>query len=329
MAIRIHLDRKSQVPAYRQIIQQVTTRIRTGELKPGDKLPTERDLAAELKIARGTIKKAYEVLAQDKIIEAVQGRGSFVSSRQDILPAGRKERAVALIDNLLNELKNMKFSYREIQTIIDLKVMEREERLENFNVAAVDDVPEALAIFERQLGFLSQIKITPVLLDELAADRKPEARLKDFDLILTTSNHYSELLGMLPNLHAKIMQVAVSPSQETIIEMAGLGRAQRIGVVCQSEHFLKIVTTRLQELELASGPVDHLFIRDEARLPRFLEDLAVVFVPPGHLLQRRRENVAAVQAFTERGGKVIPFDYQIERGSLLHVDERIGQLLKH
>jgi len=327
MSTKISIDKQSQAPAYRQIIQQVTSLIRSGELKPGDKLPAERDLAAELKIARGTIKRAYEALSCDKIIEAVQGRGSFVSSRQDVFPAGRKERAVALIDRLLDELKNMKFSYREVQTIVDLKIMEREERLENFHVAAVDDVPEALAIFERQLGFLSRIKVTPMLLDELAADPKPEERLKDFDLILTTTNHYSELLGRLPNLQSRILQVAVSPSQETIIEMAGLGRGQRLGVVCQSEYFLRIVTERLKDLDLASGPVAHLFIRDEEKLPRFLESLDVVFVPPGHLLQRRRENVSAVQAFTERGGKVIPFDYQIERGSLLHVDERIGQLL--
>jgi hypothetical protein len=37
--------------------------------------------------------------------------------------------------------------------------------------------------------------------------------------------------------------------------------------------------------------------------------------------------MAAVQEFTQRGGKVITFDYQIERGSLLYVEERISQLL--
>ena len=221
----------------------------------------------------------------------------------------------------------MKFSYQEIRTIVELKIMEREERLENFHVAAVDDVPEALAIFERQLGFLSQVTVTPILLDELAADRRPEDRLKGFDLILTTTNHYSELLGMVPGLKAKVLQVAVSPSQETIITMAGLNPAQRMGVICQSEVFRRIVTGKLRDLELAAGPAPHLAIDDEAKIPEFLAKLDVVFVPPGYLIQKRRENVAAVQEFTERGGKVIPFDYQIERGSLLHVDEHISQLI--
>src|SRR5512135_2949149 len=298
MTVKIDIDKRSQAPAYRQIIQQVTSLIKDGVLKPGDKLPTERDLAAQLKIARGTIKKAYESLSRDKIIEAVQGRGSFISSRQDVLPAGRKERAVKLIERLLEELKTMKFSYQEIRTIIDLKILEREERLENFHVAAVDDVPEALAIFERQLGFLSQVTVTKVLLDELAADRNPESRLRDFDLILTTTNHYSELLGMLPTLKGKVLQVAVSPSQETIIEMAGLSPSQRKGVICESEYFLEIVTDKLKDLELASGPVAHLSIKEEERVPQFLEKLDVVFVPPGYVIQKKRENVAAVQEFT-------------------------------
>ena len=82
MAVKIKIDKKSQAPAYRQIIQQVTSLIKTGAFKPGDKLPTERQLALELRIARGTIKRAYESLVRDNFIEVAQGRGSFVSSRQ-------------------------------------------------------------------------------------------------------------------------------------------------------------------------------------------------------------------------------------------------------
>lgn len=327
MALKLSIEKKNQTPAYRQIIQQVTSLIRNGELKPGAKLPTERELAAELKIARGTIKKAYESLAKDRVIETAQGRGSFVSSRQDILPAGRKERAVKLIEGLLDELTEMKFSFQEIRALVDLKIIEKENRLEDFNVAAVDCNPETLSIFERQLGFLHQVKVARFLLDDIEADPMPEKKLKQFDLILTTSTHFSELIGRLPGLRDRIMKVAVSPSQETVIAMAGLSPTQRIGVVCESKNFLKLVAGRLNDLELTAGNVPHLFFKDEDKLPRFLSGMDVVFVPPGYLLQRRRENVSAVQTFTERGGKVVMFDYQIQRGSLLHVEERISQLL--
>jgi len=118
--------------------------IHEGRLKPGDKLPTERELASQLNIARGTVKKAYEVMARDGLIETTQGRGTFVSSRQDIIPTGRKERAQKIIDNLLDELRELNFSYQEIRTFVELAIIQREEKLENFNVAIIDCNPRKL-----------------------------------------------------------------------------------------------------------------------------------------------------------------------------------------
>jgi hypothetical protein len=284
-------------------------------------------LASQLNLARGTVKKAYEVMSRDGIIETTQGRGTFVSSRQDIIPSGRKERAQKIIDNLLDQLRGMNFSYQEIRTFFELAVIQREEKLENFNVAVVDCNPESLSIFERQLIFLKHVRVSRFLLDEIVADPEAERRLEPFDLILTTSTHYSELLGKVPALKDRLIQMAVSPSQETIIEMAGLSPVQRLGVVCESQNFLARVVARLKDMGLATGSIPCLFLKDENKLPAFLANLDVVFVPPGYQLQRQKENMAAVQEFTQRGGKVITFDYQIERGSLLYVEERISQLL--
>jgi DNA-binding transcriptional regulator YhcF (GntR family) len=305
----------------------VTSLIHDGVLNPGDKLPTERELANQLKIARGTVKKAYELMAKDGLLETTQGRGTFVSSRQDIIPRGRKERAMKMIDNLVDELRKLNFSYQEIRTFVELALIQREEKLENFNVAIIDCNPESLAIFERQLIILKHVRVSKILLDEIVSDPQAEKRLEPFDLILTTSTHYSELLGKVSGLKDRLIQVAVSPSQETIIEMASLSPVQRLGVVCESPNFLARVVARIKNLGLATGQIPCLFLKDEEKLPDFLEKVDVVFIPPGYQLQRKKENLAAVQDFTQRGGKVIVFDYQIERGSLLYVEERISQLL--
>ncbi len=327
MEIKLTIDKNSPVPAYRQIIKQITSLIHDNKLKPGDKLPTERELSAKLNLARGTVKKAYELMAADGLIETIQGRGTFISSRQDVIPAGRKERAIKLIDNLIDELRSMNFSYQEIKTFIDLSIMQREEKLEDFNVAIIDCNPESLFIFERQIIFLKRVRVAKFLLDDIVADPEAEKKLSPFDLILTTSTHYSELLGKIPSLKEKMMQVAVSPSQETIMEMASITPLQRLGVVCESQNFFNRVVARLKNMGLAAGTIPCLFLKDEEQLPEFLDSIDVVFIPPGYQLQRKKENLAAVQRFTERGGKVIVFDYQIERGSLLYVEEKISQLL--
>ena len=52
MGLVLEIQRTSDVPVYRQIIEQIVMRVRSGELKPGDQVPPERELSAQLGIAR-------------------------------------------------------------------------------------------------------------------------------------------------------------------------------------------------------------------------------------------------------------------------------------
>lgn len=323
----LRLDKKRDTPAYKQLIEGITTLVREGKIAPGEKLPAERDLAEELDLSRGTVKRAYGELARSGIIEVTQGRGSFVSARQNVISSGRKEDAIALIETLLTRLENMRFSYREVRNLIELKIIEREERRENFFIAAVDCNPEALSIYEKQLAFIASVRVVKVLLDGLTRDPAPERRMEGFEVIITTSTHYTELMGLLPGLRERIVQVVVSPSQNTIIDLAAITSSQKIGVVCESQKFLSIILGKLKDFKIVSTNVEHRFISDDSHIGDFLRDKQVVIVPPNCPLLRDRAEAAAVQEFTQRGGKVIAFDFQIERGSLLYVEERIKALL--
>jgi len=328
MALKIKINSDSDAPAYLQVVEGVTARIRSGKLKPGDKLPSERELAESLGLARGTVKQAYANLLKNHLIDVTQGRGTFVSSKQDVMPKRRKEKAISLIQNLLSDLVSMNFTHREIRNLMDLKIMEREALFENLFIAAVDCNQESLEIYERQIGFLSHVKIVKVLLDDLAAEDNPEERLKSFEIVLTTSTHHSEVIGMVPGLKEKVLQVVVSPNQQTILRLAKITRAQRVGIICQSKKFLKIIKGKLREFHVAPDHISHLFWQNEEALPAFLADRDVLIVPPVFDLQKVRSNVNPVREFRQRGGEVIPFDYQIERGSLLQVEERLRDLLQ-
>jgi DNA-binding transcriptional regulator YhcF (GntR family) len=300
--------------------------IRAGTLQPGDRVPPERELAKQLDVARGTITKAYEELARSGVLDVTQGRGSFVSSRQDVIPSGRKERAIELINAMLGEVGALRFSLREIKSMVDLAILERETRQELFHLAAIDCSPEALSIFCRQLKFLSWIPITTILLDELVADPNPEKRLAEFDLVITTVMHYSEVLGMAQRLKDRLVQVVISPSQETIICLAGIKPSQVLGILCEGQSFLDAIRQKLEDLGIANR-AEHLpYPRQSERLGEFTADKDVLIVPPGFTAALDRPQGPIVAAFTERGGKIIPFDYQIERGSLVYLEERINSL---
>lgn len=77
--IEFHLDARSGVPTYVQIVQQVKDALRLGVLDVGDQLPTVREVVAELAINPNTVAKAYRELERDGLVVARQGRGTFVA----------------------------------------------------------------------------------------------------------------------------------------------------------------------------------------------------------------------------------------------------------
>ena len=76
---RVELDRASPEPLYRQLQQQITESIDRGQLRPGERLPASRDLAAELGVNRATVTSAYERLAKQGRVRSHVGQGTFVS----------------------------------------------------------------------------------------------------------------------------------------------------------------------------------------------------------------------------------------------------------
>ena len=91
--MQIYIHPGDELPIYRQIVRQVTDAIAGGRLKPGDRLPSHRDLAVQLVIAPLTVKKAYDELEQQGLIETQRGRGTFVDARAGEAALGdRRER---------------------------------------------------------------------------------------------------------------------------------------------------------------------------------------------------------------------------------------------
>ena len=79
--MNIIINHSSMQPIYEQITSQIKNYIITGELKPGDALPSMRLLAKELRISVITTKRSYNDLEQEGFIETITGKGSFVADR--------------------------------------------------------------------------------------------------------------------------------------------------------------------------------------------------------------------------------------------------------
>src|SRR6202011_851137 len=65
---------------YEQIVQQVEESIHKGAMKPGDQLPPERELAQQFGVSRTAVREAVKALHEKGLVEALPGRGTFVTN---------------------------------------------------------------------------------------------------------------------------------------------------------------------------------------------------------------------------------------------------------
>jgi GntR family transcriptional regulator len=115
--IHFHLDARSGVPPYQQIVQQVRRSIQLGLLKDGDRLPTVKETAGHLAINPNTVLKAYKELEHAGLAAARPGIGTFVTTtmneaslaaqgalRQDLQQWFEKARRAGLDDESIEAL---------------------------------------------------------------------------------------------------------------------------------------------------------------------------------------------------------------------------------
>ena len=79
----MELDFRTHIPIYCQIADQIQRLIDAGEFKPGDQLPTVRELAEELEVNFNTVARAYRKLDASGSISTQQGRGTYVIEPDD------------------------------------------------------------------------------------------------------------------------------------------------------------------------------------------------------------------------------------------------------
>ena len=99
--MQISIDTRSGVPFYRQIIEQVKFAIARDDLRPGDRLPTVRQLAVDLSINPNTVIRAYRELEIEGMIDTHQGSGTFVSDHRPDIDRLEQQR---MLDQILTDM---------------------------------------------------------------------------------------------------------------------------------------------------------------------------------------------------------------------------------
>jgi GntR family transcriptional regulator len=101
------------------MVQQFRERIASGQLVAGEKLPSVRDLSAQLHINPLTVAKVYQLLERDELVEFRRGQGTFVAPQSKPLSRGEQAKLIQpALDQLVSEAVHLGLSEEDLQKLL-------------------------------------------------------------------------------------------------------------------------------------------------------------------------------------------------------------------
>ena len=114
------LDPTSSEPLFQQLVNSVKSAVATGRMRPGDKLPSVRELAKDLVVNPNTVARAFQVLDADGVTYSRRGSGTFVAEPR---PTLRKDEGLrrhrAALDALLSDAVHMGLSEDDVRATFE------------------------------------------------------------------------------------------------------------------------------------------------------------------------------------------------------------------
>jgi len=118
--IHFSLDQVNGTPIYRQIIQQIEYAILSGRMKSGDKLPTIRSLAVDLKTNPNTIARAYDELVIRGVLETQVGSGTYISDKKPVMEDDSLNRKIReVLGRFIHELRDLGVENKELIKLLE------------------------------------------------------------------------------------------------------------------------------------------------------------------------------------------------------------------
>ena len=113
--MEFRIDPSSRLPIYRQLANQICEAVARGRLRPGDQLPSVRDLSRTLVVNPNTVARVYTELEREGVLHTRQGLGVFIAEpKADLTKRARKERLQELLDRFLTEAVYLGFTADEV-----------------------------------------------------------------------------------------------------------------------------------------------------------------------------------------------------------------------
>lgn len=222
------LEQPRKVTVVESIVEQIIRQIQAGRLKPGDKLPSERQLIDMLGVGRSSIREALQGLAAIGVVESRAGQGSFISQNVHLLmpdienpalPASlQREMRIKLIEaRCMVEVDIVALA---AERATDEAILQLRELFEQYRMA-IEQRSFALASkfnyeFHMALAQMAQNPFVPPMLDHLL--RTVPFSLRESEFMLLADITVDEIVAMETQVHSRIVEAIAAHDREAAQE---------------------------------------------------------------------------------------------------------------
>ena len=303
---------ESDVPIYRQLADQINAKIRSGVLKTGTQLPTVREMAAQLNLSCGTVKRVYDRLQEMGDIEMTRRRGTFVKYvRAD--SDSRKLQAMTAIDHMIRTLSELQFSPAEIHIFVSLKMREWGLKWSGLRISLVTEHADFSAAFEDQLNQLGNVHV--MLWKPKQVREYPYNVDEQSDVILASGADAQRLEGILPN-RSKLICIAFQPEPRQLFELAQAA-VEGAGVICQDKALVHLIRSLLADEMHAR--LRYAYANDPDACTALVRECGRIVITD-ETLDMLGDRIAGLEE------KCLRFAYGIDTGSMIYLAERINRI---
>ena len=163
----ITLDRDAPLSVGEQLVEQLRYHIAAGTFRPGDKLASTRALAEQVGVSFHTVRKAYQKLADEGMLEVRRGGGYFVTQATPLSTAERMERAGATVQEALQKLVALGLDEEETDLVVQEQLAYFERPGARRSLVFAGSFREQAEAGAEQAGAALQERVEPVLLADL------------------------------------------------------------------------------------------------------------------------------------------------------------------
>lgn len=317
-------DGERKIVLYKQISDEICHEIEAGNLKRGMRLPSEAVMSDMKKVSVGTVKKAYGDLENKGYIYKVRGGGAYVSGcgAEDFQDGSRKPGRIA--EQAVRELSQSGLPMNLIFSIIQeqsSRVFQGDQRMK---AALVDCNLETMHKVVRDLEQIPYLDVDIFLLEELFSGKRVIG--SGYSLALVSQKHFGEFVRYADPIHLRTEEISLRETRETIARLAVIPDLQEICVLYRSREFLESVQYTLKSLEKRNRLIcieEQQFTGEDEK---YVDEKLPLIISPDYMDYSSARILQIIGRARKVGSLLIPFEFEIDKGSLLHLKRMVDRI---